>query len=31
VHTESGENTVQKWLDTYTRHPQEHAEQLLAD
>ena len=31
VHTESGEYTVQKWLDTYTRHPQEHAEQLLAD
>jgi hypothetical protein len=31
THTESGEYTVQKWLDTYTRHPQEHAEQLLAD
>ena len=31
VHTESGEYTVQKWLDGYTRHPQEHAEQLLAD
>ena len=31
THTESGEYTVQKWLETYTRHPQEHAEQLLAD
>jgi len=31
THTESGEYTVQKWLDSYTRHPQEHAEQLLAD
>ena len=31
THTESGEYTVQKWLDTYTRHPQEHADQLLAD
>ena len=31
VHTESGAYTVKKWLDGYTRHPQEHAEQLLAD
>jgi hypothetical protein len=31
THTESGAYTVQKWLDSYTRHPQEHAEQLLAD
>jgi hypothetical protein len=31
THTESGEYSVQKWIDTYTRHPQEHAEQLLAD
>ena len=31
VHTESGEYTVKKWIETYTRHPQEHAEQLLAD
>lgn len=31
IHTESGEYTVQKWLDTYTRHPLEHAAQLLAD
>ena len=31
VHTESGEYSVQKWIETYTRHPQEHAEQLLAD
>lgn len=31
VHTESGEYTIEKWISTYTRHPQEHAEQLLAD
>jgi hypothetical protein len=31
THTESGEYSVQKWIETYTRHPQEHAEQLLAD
>ena len=31
VHTESGKYNVEKWLSTYTRHPQEHAEQLLAD
>ena len=31
VHTESGEYTIKKWIDGYTRHPQEHAEQLLAD
>ena len=31
IHTESGEYSVKKWIDGYTRHPQEHAEQLLAD
>ncbi len=31
THTESGEYTVKKWLDGYTRHPKDHAEQLLAD
>lgn len=31
IHTESGEYNVEKWISTYTRHPQEHAEQLLAD
>jgi hypothetical protein len=28
VHTESGPYTVRDWIDTYTRHPVEHAEQL---
>ena len=31
THTESGEYTVQKWLDGYTNHPKDHANQLLAD
>lgn len=31
VHTESGEYTVKTWITGYTKHPQEHAEQLLAD
>ena len=31
THTESGEYSVKNWIETYTRHPQEHAEQLLAD
>ena len=31
VHTESGDYTVKTWITGYTKHPQEHAEQLLAD
>ena len=31
THTESGEYSVKKWIDGYTRHPKDHAEQLLAD
>jgi len=29
VHSESGPYSVQTWIDTYTRHPKEHAAQLL--
>lgn len=29
VHTESGPYSIDTWLDIYTRHPQEHAEQIL--
>jgi hypothetical protein len=28
-HTESGRYTVAMWLDSYTRHPREHAAQLI--
>jgi len=28
VHSESGEYTVEKWLETYIKHPQEHSEQI---
>jgi hypothetical protein len=28
-HTESGRYTVAMWLDSYTRHPHEHAAQLI--
>ena len=28
IHTESGEYSVQKWLQTYTKHPVEHAQQI---
>lgn len=28
IHTESGKYTLQNWLDIYTRHPIEHADQL---
>ena len=28
-HSESGRYTLTTWLDVYTRHPREHAEQLL--
>jgi uncharacterized damage-inducible protein DinB len=29
VHTESGPYSVRTWVDTYVRHPKEHAAQLL--
>jgi hypothetical protein len=29
VHSESGPYSVQTWIETYTRHPREHAAQLL--
>ena len=29
VHTESGPYSVRTWIDTYVRHPSEHAAQLL--
>jgi hypothetical protein len=29
VHTESGSYSVQKWIETYTRHPKDHANQIL--
>lgn len=28
IHTESGEYTIKHWLETYTRHPSEHADQI---
>ena len=28
IHTESGEYTIKNWLETYTRHPSEHAAQI---
>ena len=28
VHTESGEYSVRTWLQTYTNHPKDHAEQI---
>jgi hypothetical protein len=28
VHTESGEYSVKKWLETYTNHPVDHANQI---
>lgn len=28
IHTESGEYTIKKWLDTYINHPLEHAAQI---
>ena len=28
VHSESGNYTVKNWLDTYIKHPLEHAEQI---
>ena len=28
IHTESGEYTIKYWLETYTRHPSEHADQI---
>ncbi|CAB4884373.1 unannotated protein [freshwater metagenome] len=28
THTESGEYSVKKWLETYTNHPKDHAAQI---
>jgi uncharacterized damage-inducible protein DinB len=28
IHTESGEYTIKYWLETYIKHPMEHAEQI---
>lgn len=28
IHSESGEYTIATWIDTYTRHPREHADQI---
>ena len=28
IHSESGEYTIKKWLETYIRHPSEHAAQI---
>ena len=28
VHSESGEYSIATWIDTYTRHPREHADQI---
>ena len=28
VHSESGEYSIVDWIDTYTRHPREHADQI---
>ena len=28
IHSESGEYTIKNWLETYTRHPSEHAAQI---
>ena len=28
IHTESGEYTIKNWLETYIKHPLEHAEQI---
>ena len=28
IHTESGKYTIKNWLETYTRHPSEHAAQI---
>ena len=29
IHTESGNYTLENWLEIYTRHPREHGDQLL--
>ncbi len=28
IHSESGEYSIATWIDTYTRHPREHADQI---
>ena len=29
IHSESGEYSVRSWIETYTNHPREHAEQIV--
>ena len=29
VHSESGHYTIGKWIESYTRHPQDHGDQLI--
>jgi hypothetical protein len=31
IHSESGEYTIKKWLDTYIKHPVEHAAQIRSN
>jgi hypothetical protein len=31
IHSQSGEYSINKWMTSYTNHPQDHARQLLAD
>jgi hypothetical protein len=31
IHSESGEYTIKKWLETYINHPLEHAAQILSN
>ncbi|MEY4347981.1 MAG: hypothetical protein RIS43_400 [Actinomycetota bacterium] len=28
IHSESGDYTIENWLETYTKHPQDHANQI---
>jgi hypothetical protein len=29
VHTEAGKYTIDKWLETYSKHPHDHGDQLV--
>jgi len=31
IHSQSGEYSINKWMTSYTNHPQDHARQLLAN
>ena len=31
IHSQSGEYSINKWMTSYIKHPQDHARQLLAD